>query len=341
MHEGHGNDIYKFKGQIIADFSSNIPYQNHANKIIEHLNKGNKLNLLQNYPDPTAKKLTQQIAYKNNVGKNNILVTNGSAEAFYLIAHLFARETTLIATPSFAEYEDACRLHNHKISFCPLIDLPNHHLGNTKTTWFAIPNNPDGHIMPMHEIEKLCQNTSGYIIVDNAYGELSPMAQNIVPLHNKYNNFISVHSLTKTFAVPGVRLGYIIATSDIIRDLKAHQTPWSVNAMALATGEFIMNNYNNLLPDSKKICLESSNFQKILSQNESLDVLPSPCNYFLAKLKHGTAQNLKRLLIENYGLLIRNADNFRSLSPQHFRLSVQKSENNQLLINALNDILVK
>lgn len=336
MLVGHGNDIYDYQGKIIADFSSNIPYRNASEQIMEHLS--DKLQLIGNYPDPNARVLRNRIALHHDLSPENILVTNGSAEAFYLLAHLFAGKKSTITFPAFAEYEDACELYRHDLSFLDIKELQNQKCFFTDTVWFALPNNPDGTITPFETIENLCwNNPHTFFIVDNAYGELCSQCRSIVPLHARYRNFISVHSLTKTFAIPGLRLGYIIAKEDVINQLQHLRTPWTVNALALEAGNFVMSNYNRLLPDRKALCEASMRFQQQLSTLSNIEVIPSLCNFFLARLKEGTAAELKNYLIEKHGILIRNADNFRGLSSQHFRLSVQEKETNDNLKAVLHD----
>lgn len=337
MRNGHGNDIYDFSRQIVADFSSNIPYRNRSAEIVAHL--ANHLPLIGNYPDPNARALTAQIATHHALSSDNILVTNGSAEAFYLLAHLFAEKRSTVLFPAFAEYEDACAVHKHRLSFMPLRELHPDSRFDSDTVWLGIPNNPDGFIVPYDTIQNICiHNPHTRFIVDNAYGELCPQSPPIVPLHQRCENLISVHSLTKTFAIPGLRIGYVVADKTTISQLKQLQTPWSVNALALEAGSFIMNHYEQLLPDSKRLCAESENFQQQLSRIENVEITPSHGNYFLARLRKGSTAQLKQYLIDNHGILIRNADNFRGLTPQHFRLSVQSEAHNRLLIEAVREM---
>ncbi|MDO5663817.1 MAG: aminotransferase class I/II-fold pyridoxal phosphate-dependent enzyme [Bacteroidia bacterium] len=338
MLTGHGNDLYDYNGKIIADFSSNIPYRNASQHIADYLT--NYLHLIGNYPDPNARVLTRQIAAHHHLSDKNVLVTNGSAEAFYLLAHLFAGKRSTITFPAFAEYEDACTLYRHELSFLPIVELQPHSHFNSDTVWFAVPNNPDGTIVPLETIETIChKHPQQFFIVDNAYGELCPQCVPIVPLHRQYPNFISVHSLTKTFAIPGLRLGYIIAHESVIERLQPLRTPWTVNAMALEAGSFVMKNHSDLLPDVKMLCAASADFQHQLAQISQLEVIPSPCNYFLVRLTKGTAAELKTHLIEKHGILIRDASNFRGLSSAYFRLSVQEKEKNKQLIKAINVFL--
>lgn len=336
MIAGHGNDIYNFQGKIRCDFSSNIPYCNASLQIADYLS--DQLHLIANYPDPYASILTQKIAAHHNLSTDNILVTNGSAEAFYLLAHLYAEKKSTITYPAFAEYEDACRLYNHILSFSPIKELQPDTQFIGDSAWLAVPNNPDGMIIGNNTIESICLNNPNTLfIIDNAYGELCIECPSIVPLHKQLSNLVSIHSLTKNFAIPGLRIGYIVAQKEVIEGLQNLRIPWSVNALAQEAGIFVMDNYHILLPDNEKLCNESIQFQKDLAAIPQLEVIHSTCNFFLVCMKEGNAAQLKEFLVNRYGLLIRNADNFRGLTPQHFRLSVQEEEMNKLLMDGIND----
>lgn len=335
MIHGHGDDAYRYGVEMIGDFSSNVPYINASLHVARHL--AQELRKIQNYPDPSARCLTDLLTIHHSLDSSSqVLVTNGSAEGFYLLAHYFANTEAIITYPSFAEYEDACTLFGHKLSFVPIGDLPPTLSFTVRTLWFALPNNPNGVITPLSVIRELCyRNPHTYIIIDNAYGSLCPDVPDVVSLHREFPNLITVHSLTKTFAIPGLRLGYIIASEEVIEGLQRMRTPWSVNSLALSAGEFIIRHYDTLLPDVESLCRESQEFQSRLAEISDLEVIPSPCSFFLCKLGKGTAAALKEYLVEHYRLLIRNADNFRGLTPSHFRLSVQGKERNMILANAI------
>jgi threonine-phosphate decarboxylase len=98
MLTGHGNDLYDYPDNIRCDFSSNIPYRNASETIADYLK--NRINAICNYPDPNARKLTSQLADLYAVSPDNILVTNGSAEAFYLLAHFFQNRKSKMRMPA-------------------------------------------------------------------------------------------------------------------------------------------------------------------------------------------------------------------------------------------------
>jgi threonine-phosphate decarboxylase len=334
MLTGHGNDIYDYPDNIRCDFSSNIPYRNASEAIADYLK--NRMDTISNYPDPNAHKLTSQLADFHAVSSDNILVTNGSAEAFYLLAHFFRSKHSTIAYPSFAEYEDACRTYRHEISFLPVESLCDIVRFEAGAVWFGTPNNPDGTLVDNATISRFCsENPHTCFIADAAYDDLCPRSESVKSLQGRFENLITVYSLTKTFCIPGLRLGYIVADRQVIDGIRSLRPPWSVNALALEAGSFIMENWDKLLPDSISLCTESAGLQQELASIPQLEVTASPCNFFLVKMKERTAAELKQFLIERFGLLIRDASNFRGLTAQHFRISVQEEMWNRQLVKAL------
>lgn len=335
MINGHGNDWYNTDCKIVGDFSSNVPYINNADIIINHIK--NKLHSVKNYPDPNSRVLTEKIATLHNVAPDNVLVTNGSSEAFYLIAQLFAKSSSLIAIPSFAEYTDAAKAFDHQLIFSRLDSLDYNSKIEQNLVWLANPNNPDGRIIPSENISFLASNNKNIrIIVDFAYSFLhKEIKTNFI--NQGIDNVISVHSMTKSFAIPGIRLGYIIADKNIIKEINSFRVPWAVSSVAINAGEFILDNYDNLLPDVKRLIKECKDMQLQMNKIQYLDVVYSDCNFFITKMLKGSSSDLKEFLLKKHGLLIRDASNFNGLDNTFFRLSVQSKDDNERLINAIKD----
>jgi len=334
MIKGHGNDVYRYKKKILADFSSNVYSDRLSKKLIKHLTSS--LGSLVNYPEPDAMTLQEKISFHHKVNKDQVLVTNGSTEAFYLLAHLFKEKQSTILIPSFAEYEDACYLYRHKLKFVDnLINLRSID-PNSDVVWIGNPNNPDGKIFSREEISDFCKNNpKTCLIVDEAYAELSFGFESCIPLVNEFENLVIVKSLTKTFSIPGIRLGYMVFNPQFYNMIEALRMPWSINTIAIEAASFILDNYEPLLPDSKAITELSLGFQNKLGLIEGLTIINSKCNFFLCKLNSGCVSILKDFLIEEYGLLIRDASNFRGLDKTCFRLSVQKAAYNNILIQGI------
>ncbi len=338
MIHGHGNDLYKYNN-IIADFSSNIWYKGLSAGLSEYLK--NNINRITHYPEPDAKELADKIAKLHNISEHNILVTNGATEAFYLLAHLFPNRESSIFYPAFAEYEDACKSFKHKLDFHNIKDFENVTFTHTPSlVWIGNPNNPDGTLFKQHQIKDLCERHSNSVfVIDEAYIELCAGAESSIKITDTCENLIIVRSFTKAFAIPGIRLGYIVAEKSIINNIKKIKMPWSVNEVAILAGLYITEHYNELLPNKESLLHESTILQNQLAEISGIKITPTKCNYILVKLEKGDASQLKQFLATRYKLLIRDASNFRGLNSSHFRIAVQTPQNNELLINGIEEWL--
>ncbi|ASB49599.1 pyridoxal phosphate-dependent aminotransferase [Alkalitalea saponilacus] len=334
MLYGHGNEIHQYIQGIKADFSSNIACGGTHPAILAHIK--DSINLIGNYPEPDACSLREAIARKEGVDLRQIVVTNGSTEAFYLLAQLFKNGKSLVFTPSFSEYEDAAKCHGHSISHQPSGKFNIQMTEQYDCVWLGNPNNPDGVVTDSDLILNFCSNhPDACLILDEAYHSLCHEYVSPLSCHNVPDNLVVVRSLTKLFALPGLRLGYIIASEEICESLSEIKMPWSVNALAIEAGKFIMDKYEELKPDINALLKESSRFQKLMAEIEMVSVSPSECNYFLVKLHKGTAGDLKKHLVDQHGFLIRDATNFRGLTSAHFRVAALSPAQNNQLVNAI------
>ncbi len=346
MINGHGNNIYQYdKGQIKIDFSSNVAYNNNSQIIVDYLKS--ELDCIKNYPDPSTRNLSQMLAKHYNVKPQNILVTNGSAEAFYILAHWLNKHVllrnkslksckSLIFTPSFSEYEDSCSLFEHELFFKTHNEFFEIDYSNFNSVWLCSPNNPNGYRVRYDEIEEKCiSNPNTYFLIDRAYNELSSNREYEDKLPK---NLILIHSLTKSFGTPGLRLGFVIASDKVIAEISEMRAPWSVNSLAIKAGEFIVENYSSLMLDQDELIAESMYLQEEISKLPLFEVVSSSCNFFLCKISQSTeytVKDLSKYLIDNHGILIRDASNFRTLHEKYFRVAAQSRKENLQLIEAL------
>ena len=166
---GHGDDHYNSQKEVKINFSSNVWHGADLRTLREHLNE--QFYELTRYPEPDASSLKRLLARCYEVEEENIVVTNGSITAFYLLAQTWKGAKSAIAVPSFAEYEDACRLHGHEVSFFPTsCDLSGLSLEGQDFCWICNPNNPDGRLIRRAELLALIEaNRQTVFIIDQAY----------------------------------------------------------------------------------------------------------------------------------------------------------------------------
>jgi threonine-phosphate decarboxylase len=349
MLHGHGDNGYVHTQDIRADFSSNVWYGDEPPGLKAHLFREWKR--INRYPQVLAESLRGRISRHNDLPPENILVCSGATEGIYLIAHAFRSGTphpgtsrpgttgksctSGIIIPSFSEYEDACRIHDHHVRFLSWEDLSPALAMTDDLVWMGNPNNPTGAVF--HKLDLLIRHNPGTtFVVDEAFIEFTDSITSVIPLINRLPNLIVLRSLTKSFAIPGLRLGYVAASPGIIERLQNVKLPWSVNAMAAEAGNYIFDQYDSLRLPLEELLRDKAAFVRELEEIP-IKVHPGSTHFFLCETPGGTAAGLQRYLLDHYRLLIRDAGNFRGLEPKHFRLATLAPDKNQLLVSAVKE----
>lgn len=331
MLYGHGDDGYRYRQDIIADFSTNVWHGGEPAGLKEHLFA--QWSSVNQYPEVMAESLCQKISGHHDLQGANILVTSGTTESIYLIAHAFKASETVILVPTFAEYEDACRMHDHHIYFMDWNTLNSSVKLRSHLIFICHPNNPTG--MVFENLQVIIENNPETVfVIDEAFIEFTVACTSIIGMVREHPNIIILRSLTKAFAIPGLRLGYIAAHAHLTEKLALFKMPWTVNALAIEAGKFIFNNYTVTRIPLLPLLLDKEAFVKGL-QLASIQIYKSHTHFFLAETTIGTAKELKQYLIDHHGILIRDASNFRGLKASHFRLATLSPSKNCLLIAAL------
>ncbi len=338
MIHGHGDNSHYFGKEIRADFSSNVRPDGCPQLLLDHLSA--QMPLIQHYPEPDGERLRKLIAEKHSLSPTQVILCNGSSDGFYLIAQAFEGNSSAVLAPAFAEYADACCMFGHSLSFFSAEDFSA--LNETELVWIGNPNNPDGHVFSVSEIEtKLNTLPNTVLVVDEAYIDFCTGTQSTVSLLKEHNNLIICRSLTKSYAIPGLRLGYLLTSEEIASLLNRYLRPWSVNALALEAGLFILKEEKDLAADFAQFNQLSRNLQQQIAALSNFEVVPSNTNFFLVRIKNGQASELQKFLIEKHGLLIRDASNFIGLNESWFRISIQNEEKNADLVDALREWINK
>lgn len=337
MLNGHGDDI---QYNVAANFSSNVFYGGAHDELIAHLRSS--LYKINRYPEVIATSLQEGIATQHQVSPQQVIPVNGAIEAIYLIAQAFQEGNTTLFYPSFSEYEDACHLHRHAITFLPFEILLNQPEFDSGLVFICNPNNPTGTALEREKMQQMIKANPGTIfVIDEAYEAFTNKETSCMPLLEQLNNLIVIKSLTKQFSIPGLRLGYIVSHSQLINKLLPYKMPWTVNALAIEAGLFIVKNLISKPFPVKELIADTAWLSAQISSMAEIVVFPSDTSFFLCKLKQGNAAELKDYLINRHGILIRDASNFRGLSAGYFRIATQSRIHNQALVQALQQWMIQ
>lgn len=172
------------------------------------------------------------------------------------------------------------------------------------------------------------------LVVDESFIDFAPTAQPSEPLLASYPNLLVIHSMTKSYAIPGLRLGYMLGSEKLIDRIKRFTHPWNVNALAIEIGKFLLQNGKYLLPDTDRLLKRKENFVRAFDELPGYSPVPSETSFFLIHTIH-KSHVLKQELLKQFGILIRDASNFRGLDEHYFRVNTLSDEKNQMLLRAL------
>ena len=334
MIYGHGDDMFRYGDKIKMNFSSNVYSGADYSELKAYLME--RFDVVSHYPEPDAHTLEKMIAERLEIPENMVMVTNGANEAIYLIAQLYRGWASVIPQPTFTEYEDACKAFDHMISYDTADELEV--LPEDRIYWICNPNNPTGNVLLKNLINHIVRTRHRYLhVVDQSYADytLSPMLEP-KEMQDCYNLML-LFSLSKKYCIPGLRLGYITASPIIIGRLKQIRQPWTINAMAIEAGKYLVKNQPKMIPDLEAYLKEAQRLHENLSAIEGLMVMNSATNFMLVNIDEGNIQELKQWLIDNYGILIRDASNFRGLDDHCFRITSQTPEENDTLVQAITE----
>ena len=332
MIYGHGDDAYRYGDKIKIDFSSNVYSGADLSALKEHLMA--HFDVVSHYPEPQPQELEQLLADHLGVPENTVMVTNGANEAIYLVAQMYKGWASVIPQPTFNEYEDACKAFGHLISYNSADELEV--LPQDRLYWICNPNNPTGNVLLKSLLNHIIRQHPRYLhVVDQSYADytLSPTLE--AKEMTDCFNVLLIHSLSKKYCIPGLRLGYVFSSPIIIDRLRQIRQPWTVNAMAIEAGKYLVENDPKMIPDLEAYLAEAVHLYQELSAIEGLMVMDTATNFMLVNIDVGDTTELKKWLIDNYGILIRDASNFQGLDNHCFRVTARTKEEDDLLVEAI------
>lgn len=314
----HGDDTYNYKG-IRLNFSSNV--FNHFNHegLFAHL--ADRMPVVCSYPMPEPLTLEQQLAQRLGVPAGCVLATSGATEAIYLIAQAFADCRHDILQPTFAEYAEAVRMYANTAD------------EGQQMVWLCNPNNPTG------DVRELTFNADTLYVIDQSYECYTTKQLLTARKATDSGNILLLHSMTKEYGIPGLRLGYVVGAAPLIRRIRERRMPWSVGSLAIEAGLYLLEHDSDYALPLDMLINERERVARALASIGKIDVSNSDTHILLCRLHEGTAADLKEILATSHGILIRDASNFTGLDESYFRIAVQLPAENDELIDAIRSVL--
>ena len=296
------------------------------------------------YPDSESAELTQLLAKKLDLPLGQILVGSGSTELIRLVvsAYVGTGDRVLMPQITYAEYEVASHIAGAEIIKQPVREETNFRLDIAETIdrlrryrpraiFLGNPNNPTGQYLSREEVKKILSvSGDSLIVIDEAYIAFTDDWWPSTDLVNS-GNLVILRSMTKDYALAGLRLGYAVAAEPIISVLKRVRPPWNVNAVAQKAG-IIALNANDYLEKCRHKIRQAKQFLVEELTNLGLSPLPSPTNFFLVKV--GTATEFRQGLLRK-GVLVRDGTSFGL--PDYIRLAPRTLPECRKLIKAIKE----
>jgi len=329
----------------ILDFSSNVGPMGMPISVKSILKK--RLIQMTTYPDLHSSTLSFDLKKFIGLPKSNLVVGNGAIEIIYNFCSAFlSKKSVLIPVPTFEEYETAAKLSNCKISFFKTMNLSKDidsfisQIPRNGCVFLCNPNNPTGKLLSKEQLNLIIQKAkklSSIVFVDECFIELVPESnESIISYVKKYDNLFVLRSLTKSFGLAGIRIGYAAASKQLIEILQKIKIPWSVNSLAQNAAKIAIKNNSHLTKSKLVIKKELIYLKNKISQLDGFECNDSSTNFILIKTKYDSTKLQQKLL--KHKILIRDCKNFRGLDNQYFRIAVKSHKDNIKLVKALEKI---
>ncbi len=344
----HGGDVYHLARTLgvrvedLLDFSANINPLGYPAGVPEAVQAA--LVDLVHYPDRRSFELRRDLAAYHGFSYEEVLVGNGSTELIYLVVRALKPARALIVAPAFSEYQEALEVARVPYEFhltsearhFTLERLPE--APGAELVFLANPASPSGALLGPERLLpwlEAWEAAGVFVALDEAFIDFVEEAS-VKTYLRRFPRLIILRSFTKFFAIPGLRLGYLLATPKLITGLAAIQEPWSVNTLAQAAGRACLKDRDYMAHTRSLVAEERRHLFEGLQAVPGLTPFPGAANYLLVKLTlpSWTARRLRDRLLSR-GIIIRDASNFRGLDEHYFRVAVRRRDDNDRLLAAL------
>lgn len=343
----HGGKREKDGAGGVIDFSTNLNPYGPPDFVFSAIKEA--MLEINTYPDTESRELREQISKKcgrKDAAAAEVLVGAGVSELIQLVALAFVRDRVLMPKHTYGEYELAAKMMGGTIN---RIEMPGLHVYPERiveemkpddVVFLCNPNNPTGQYLGKNELWQIigeAERVDALIVLDEAYIDF---VENAFPSHTfSTRNLVILRSLTKSYAIPGIRLGYAISSEENIMAMRKVKVPWSVTAFAQRTGSAVISGAegsDEFLADTREKI--KRNKVKIENRLRERDMhVESDANFYVLDVGPEKASEVKRELLKQ-GLLVRDCTSFGL--PSHIRFSVRQEEENERLMDAL-DMLNK
>lgn len=359
----HGGDVaavareFGVPAEKLLDFSANInPLGPPAGVLRRLAADAANIELLMRYPEAELKSLRRALSFHVGVEENQIIIAGGAAALIETIVRAANRKNRqprcLLPVPAFSEYERALLASDFQIvefalekrrNFCLEENRFVEILTKEKPDLCIItnPHNPTGALIKKESLERIAQaaeKNGTIILLDEAFIDYAP-EESLTRKTKHFRNLVVLRSLTKFYGIPALRVGYAIASSELIEIFARQLSSWSVTTLAANAAEEAVKD-----TEYAEQTLEINRFQReFLSRSleqAGFRVFPSAANFLFLELPPSSfAAELRSNLIKNHHIIVRDCSTYLELEAEKFiRVAVRSRPDNEQLIKAISGI---
>lgn len=348
----HGGNIYKKAKELgisenqILDYSANISplgIPAHIKKAMVDAIEGTI-----NYPDPDCTELREAIGRQDGVEPDCVTCGNGGADLLYRLAFGLKPKKVLLPVPTFVEYEEAMTAAGAQIvyenmneNFHIREDIAERITEDTDLVILCNPNNPTGLLTPRRHVLAVLERAKVMhcrVLMDECFLEIcrEEGQYTVKPYLKEHPNLMILKSFTKLYAIPGVRLGYLLCEDrEVINRINCAGQAWSVSHIAQCAGVAALSH-----PEYKETVIDAVEKELIYMKKElsgmPLTLYDGRANYLFFRTSAVTDLD-KRL--ESRGIMIRNCSNYVNLGEDYWRIAVKTHEENVIVLRELRQAL--
>ncbi len=315
-------------GAEVIDFSVNLNPYGPPEFVLEAI-KG-AIDAIKLYPDTECSELRARISQKFGCDTDEVLVGAGASELIQLVTLAFMKDRALMPQYTYGEYAVAAKMMGAKIKRIEMPDLrinPELIMAEMKpddVLFLCNPNNPTGQYLIKNEVAQIieeAERVDALVVLDEAYVDF---VKHSFPAHTlATRNMIILRSLTKSFAIPGIRVGYVISAEENVNAMAKIKVPWSVSVFAQKIGAAVISTEGD--------AFLAETIEKVEQSKEKMENalgMHSDANFYAFDV--GNAREAKSELLEA-GIRVRDCSSFGL--PSYIRFSVRTDEENELLIH--------
>jgi threonine-phosphate decarboxylase len=350
IHVGHGGRVYEaarrwgVEPHEVLDFSANINPLGPPQTVLSAIENALTPTSFRVYPDAHA--FISAIVNKHLLMPDEIVVGSGAASLIFAVIHALSSKRVLILGPAFVEYLRAAAAVNAQVTTALLTEerafIPDFAslVHDVKERQFDLvilnsPHNPTGALYPRDAMLSLIHAAEEHntaVLLDEAFLDYAAQ-ESLVSLAPTKAHLIVLRSLTKFYAMPGIRIGYAVSNAKLAAMIKGQMDPWSVSTVALEAGCAALTADEFGMESCRLNTIAREEFASAL-RGIGLEVLPSAANFLLAKLPHGSGGDLQSWL-DSERILIRRCDSFHGLSDEFIRIAVRFGSDNDRLVSLI------